>query len=112
MSSVLKLMVLSTLFALGRCEILQKVKDPTRVFKTFFGHCSHKEDVIKCLKIQALKVTERANQIKFINVVDGLQIVSNDRMAKSVSGFSFNESKLEKLRGEELDSLLALRANW
>lgn len=106
-------MVLSTtLFALGRSEILLKVKDPTRVFKTFVGHCSHKEDVIKCLKIQALKVTERANQIKSLNVVDGLQIVNNERMAKSVGGFSFNESKLEKLRSEELDSLLALRANW
>ncbi|XP_066247848.1 uncharacterized protein [Euwallacea similis] len=84
---------------------------PSQVFQKFFGQCSQKEEVIRCLKIQALKVAERALHIKSFNVVEGLEIVANDRIGKSVSGLNFNEAKVENLTSDDLNSLLGDRTN-
>ncbi|XP_060528727.1 uncharacterized protein LOC132703472 [Cylas formicarius] len=77
-----------------------------RLTKNWLNQCTEKEDVLKCLKIQALKVIERAIRIKTFTVTDGINIVANGRHAKSMGGLNLNESKLENLDSNELYGLL------
>lgn len=96
----------------SQCQsVNENPNSPVRVLQKFFSQCTKKEELIKCLKIQALKVTERALDIKSFNVVDGLTIVGNNRLGRSVSGLHVNDSKLEKLSQDDLDSLLGDRAS-
>ncbi|EFA10554.2 hypothetical protein TcasGA2_TC012810 [Tribolium castaneum] len=72
------------------------------VFKKVYMQCSHKSDIFKCLKIQGLKVVDRALHSKTFNVINGVTLVSD----KQNFSKPLNESKLEQLKSEEVDELL------
>ncbi|CAG9760722.1 unnamed protein product [Ceutorhynchus assimilis] len=113
-SSSLLAAIFFVCFALSQCprSASGNANSPSWVLQKFFNRCSEKDQVIKCLKIQALKVADRALQVRSFNILDGLNIVSNERLKKSVNGEVFlNETKLEKLSNDDLDSLLGDRAS-
>lgn len=72
------------------------------------AQCVSQVEVTKCFKIQALKVANRALQIKNIPIWDGVSIVNVKRGAKSSSrSLNLNDTKLQKLDTEQLDDLLS-----
>ncbi|ERL86314.1 uncharacterized protein LOC109535111 [Dendroctonus ponderosae] len=87
------------------------MNNASQILQKFLSSCSHKKQFGKCLKIQALKVTERALNLKALNVMDGVKIVGNNRLGKSISQSNLNETKLEMLTHSDLDDLLGDRTS-
>ncbi|KAG5876223.1 hypothetical protein JTB14_011666 [Gonioctena quinquepunctata] len=78
-----------------------------KVFERMLDQCAGKDDIFKCLKIQSIKVAERAARLKSLNILDGVSLVRNGRETRSMKfRLNLNESKLEKLDNEQLDDLL------
>ncbi|XP_050304679.1 heterogeneous nuclear ribonucleoprotein A2 homolog 1-like [Anthonomus grandis grandis] len=100
-----------TFLTLNQCHALKEnsSNSPSGVLQKFFQQCSDKEELIKCLKVQAVKVADRALHLRSFNVVDGLNIVGNARMGRA-GLHELNTTKLEKLSHDELDSLIGDRA--
>ncbi|XP_018577809.1 uncharacterized protein LOC108916093 [Anoplophora glabripennis] len=61
--------------------------------------------MIKCLKIQAFKITNRAMLSKNLNIIHGVSLTQNNRYAKNIQ-FSINDTELDNLGSEQLDNLL------
>ncbi|XP_023020860.1 uncharacterized protein [Leptinotarsa decemlineata] len=78
-----------------------------KVLENISDRCAKTDDIFKCLKIEAIKVVERALRFEKFNLVDGVSLVSNKRESK-VMGFGLNlkETKLEKLDNDQLNDLL------
>ncbi|RZC38506.1 DUF1676 domain containing protein [Asbolus verrucosus] len=68
--------------------------------------CAPKSEMFKCFKIQGLKVIDRALHSTALNILDGVTLVSDSRQARKLATSPFNETKLEKLRSEEIDILI------
>ncbi|XP_019870360.2 uncharacterized protein LOC109598897 [Aethina tumida] len=78
-------------------KFLQKVVD----------QCSTKEAMFKCLKIQALKIADRALHQRSLKLIDGVSLVSNERTGRTLyQNVKLNDTKLEKLDGDQIDDLL------
>lgn len=91
-------------FTLVICE---ETKSASNFEKTLSGCLIH-NDVFKCLKIQAVKVANRALSLKKFDIMDGVSFVSVDRETKALRPKLYlNDSKLEKLNPEQLDDLLS-----
>lgn len=79
------------------------------VIKKLFEQCASKDELLKCFKIQALKIADRALHTKHLKIIDGVNLsISNTRTAKALQyGLNLNETKLEKLNSHEIDGLLS-----
>lgn len=97
---------------LCKCESTETgINNASQILKKFLRSCSHKKQFGKCLKIQALKVTERALNLKALNVMDGVKIVGNNRLGKRISESNLNDTKLEMLSHSDLDGLIGDRTS-
>lgn len=78
--------------------------------RKIYDHCDKQPDaVVKCYKVQALKVLDRALHSKALNILDGITLVATDsRQAKMLveNTPQLNETKLETLQEDEVDGLL------
>ncbi|CAH0555720.1 unnamed protein product [Brassicogethes aeneus] len=81
----------------GGYKILGKIVD----------QCSTKEEMFKCFKIQALKMADRALRQRSLKILDGVSLVGDGRYGRTLyQREKLNDTKLEKLKAEELDDLL------
>ncbi|XP_045474154.1 uncharacterized protein LOC123680352 [Harmonia axyridis] len=71
-----------------------------------FNECVKKEEVIKCFKIHALKVLDRALHSKKLYLNDYVQLVVSDVGRSFNSRLTKNDSKLEELKSEAIDEML------
>lgn len=72
------------------------------ILKKFCSQCFYKPDIIKCLKIQSLKLLDRALHSKSLKITEGVVLINDKQLPTKL----LNESKLEKLKSEEVDDLL------
>lgn len=79
-----------------------------RVLRGLFEQCSTRTELIKCLKIQALKIVDRALHKRSLELFEGVNLtVTAPRKGKALeNGLNLNETKLEKLKSHEIDGLL------
>ncbi|KAF7266662.1 hypothetical protein GWI33_020040 [Rhynchophorus ferrugineus] len=84
------------------CEQLSYL--PIQIFRTSLKNCLDADDWLKCFKIQAIKIGDRALKIKSLNVIEGLEIVSDANVEES--GWVLNEKKLTNMSHDDLDDLL------
>lgn len=85
-----------------------------RAMKRIYNTCESSEELFKCMKVQALKLTERALKVPTIKITEGLSIVKKDEDEKSQDARSFAEidgDDVMELPSEQVDSLLAERVN-
>lgn len=79
-----------------------------KAIRSFFMKCSNQVEVVKCFKIQALKMFNRANYLKNIQILNGIRFVRDDNRSRYMqNGLNLNDSKLQKLQSSELDDLLS-----
>lgn len=76
-----------------------------RAMKKIYNVCENSDELFKCMKVQTLKLTERALKLPNIKLADGLVIV------KKENAFNDNESRSidvdsENLPSEKVDELL------
>lgn len=86
-----------------------------RAMKKMYNTCESSEQLFKCMKVQALRLTERALKVPTIKITEGLSIVKkngDDEEEKSPEARSFvdGENAME-LPSEQIDSMLVARIN-
>lgn len=78
-----------------------------KAIRNLFMKCSNQVEVVKCFKIQALKIFNRASYLKNIQILDGIRFVRNDNQSRYIqNGLNLNDTKLQRLDSNELDDLL------
>lgn len=75
-----------------------------RSLRKVYSQCEDSSDLVRCLKVQAVKLTDRALKLPSIKLVDGLAVVRKADKPHEVSR-SFDSS--ESLPGHKLDEILA-----
>ncbi|XP_028128244.1 uncharacterized protein LOC114324578 [Diabrotica virgifera virgifera] len=79
-----------------------------KVLERAFDQCASKDEMFKCIKIQALKVANRAVMLKHLNLFDGVNLVANSRQSRDLqTALHLNDTKLEQLDTEAIDGMLS-----
>ncbi|GAB0087560.1 osiris 11 [Sergentomyia squamirostris] len=79
-----------------------------RSLRKVYTQCQDSSDIVRCLKVQAVKLTDRALKLPSIKVVDGLAVVEKaDKVQETSRSFDATESNVGSLPGHKLDEILA-----
>lgn len=82
-------------------------KSNFNLVKNLFIQCANRTEILKCVKIQALKIVNRAISLRNIRLFDGVSFIRDDNLSRSISyGLRLNDTKLQKLNSKQLDDLL------
>jgi hypothetical protein len=74
-----------------------------RAMKKIYNVCENSDEMFRCMKIQALKLTDRALKLPSIKITDGLAIVKKDDALESRSlGQVDFESNMSSAKVDEL----------
>ena len=84
----------------------------SRALKKVISFCGETDELSKCLKIQALKLTDRAIKLPQISLLDGMSIVKKPEAdgQRAYNEPSLNDLELTKLSSNKIDELLFQRA--
>lgn len=76
-------------------------------FSKFYKHCENSDDILRCIKQQALKLVNRALNLHSIKIVDGVSLLQRDATIeqKSINDVP-TEQELRSLSSDEIDSQL------
>lgn len=98
------ILVISSINLLSKCASAE-VGVYDKISK-LFNECVKKEEVVKCFKIHALKVLDRAVNTRRLYVNEYIQLVNSDTARSFNTRISKNDSKLEDLKTEKIDEML------
>lgn len=89
-----------------------------RAMKKIYNVCENSEEMLKCVKVQALKLTERALKLPNIKITDGLSIVKkedeeveNENFGRSAGSSDFDSEEAMNLPSEKIDAMLVKGIN-
>lgn len=86
-----------------------------RAMKKIYNVCENSEELFKCMKVQALKLTDRALKMPTIKITDGLSIVKKDDVSdlesRSMSQNEFDNEKVMELSSAQVDDMIVERVN-
>lgn len=81
------------------------------MIRKVYDHCEQTEEVVKCLKEQAIKIADRAIKLPNIVVAEGFNLVKSENAqedARSMHQFdNINEEQMRSMSSEQLDDVLA-----
>lgn len=81
-----------------------------RAMKKIYNVCENSDEMFKCMKIQALKLTDRALKLPNIKITDGLTIVKKDDADLGSRSLSQNDFDNEMPSGQ-VDDLIVEQIN-
>ncbi|XP_001849689.2 uncharacterized protein LOC6040252 [Culex quinquefasciatus] len=104
--------VCSVLCVLVAVQTATAAEDGTvRALRKVYSLCEDSDELLKCIKVQALKLTDRAIKLPSIKLVDGLAVVKKVDEQRSLNEAApLNESELNKMSSAKIDELLFQRA--
>lgn len=86
-----------------------------RAMKKIYNVCENSEELIKCMKIQALKLTDRALKMPNIKLTEGLSLVKKEDIAelesRSLGQIDFDSEKVMEMPSDQVDDLIVDRVN-
>lgn len=85
-----------------------------RAMKKIYNICENNEEMFKCMKIQALKLTDRALKLSNIKITEGLSIVKKDDAhgeTRSVGQDEIDSEKAMAFPSEQIDEMIVERVN-
>ncbi|CRK87120.1 CLUMA_CG000818, isoform A [Clunio marinus] len=86
-------------------------ENAVKVMNKIFNVCENSEELVKCMKIQALKLTDRALKLPTIRITDGLTIIKKEEVAENRSFNDFDSEKFMKFPSSKVDELFFDRIN-
>lgn len=79
-----------------------------KAIRNILMQCLNQVEVVKCFKIQTLKIFNRAINLKNIQILDGIRFVRDDNLTKYIqNGLNLDDAKLQRLESEQLNDLLS-----
>lgn len=86
-----------------------------RAMKKIYNVCESSDEMFKCMKIQALKFTDRALKMPNIKITEGLSIVKKDDASDSESR-SMNQNEIDSdrimsMQSAQVDEMIVERVN-
>ncbi|XP_053670049.1 uncharacterized protein LOC128720405 [Anopheles nili] len=86
-----------------------------RALRKVYSLCEDSDELLKCIKVQALKLTDRAIKLPSIKLLDGVAIVKKQDGGESASRTlgadpTLSEAELARLPSGKVDELLFQRA--
>ncbi|KAG5671895.1 hypothetical protein PVAND_002064 [Polypedilum vanderplanki] len=86
-----------------------------RAMRKIYSNCESSEELFKCMKVQALKLTERALRLPNIKIADGLSIIKKEdeqeSSGRAAGSVEFNSEEVMQLPSEKIDSMLVSEVN-
>lgn len=86
-----------------------------RAMKKIYNVCENSEEMFKCMKIQALKLTDRALKLPNIKLTEGLSIVKKDDApemdSRSMGINEFDSEAVMALPSAKVDDMIVDRVN-
>lgn len=86
-----------------------------RAMKKIYNVCENSEELFKCMKIQAIKLTDRALKLPNIKITDGLSIVKKDDVSeaesRSMGQKEFDSEKVMAMPSAQVDDMIVDRMN-
>lgn len=86
-----------------------------RAMKKIYNVCENSEELFKCMKVQALKLTDRALKLPNIKITDGLSIIkkedASELESRSMNINEFDNEKVMSLPSAQVDDLIVDRIN-
>lgn len=76
-------------------------------FSKFYKHCENSDDILRCIKQQALKLVNRALSLHSIKIIDGVSLLRREENGnrKSINDVQ-SEEELRNLSSDEIDGTL------
>lgn len=113
MASIKVLSSILLVVVIANVSFASPAESAFRAMKKIYNVCENSEELFKCMKVQALKLTERALKVPTIKITDGLSIVKKDEDSeeKPEEARSFDNDDVMELPSEQVDSLLVSRIN-
>jgi hypothetical protein len=85
-----------------------------RAMKKIYTVCEESDELFKCMKIQALKLTDRALKLPNIKITDGLSIIKKEDAnleSRSMGQVDFDNEKIMTLPSTQVDEMIVERIN-
>lgn len=90
-------------------------ENAVRAMKKIYSVCENSEELFKCMKVQALKLTDRALKLPTIKITDGLSLVKKENALESRSlgqqNAEFDNEKAMKMTSAEVDDMIVDHIN-
>lgn len=88
-------------------------ENAVRAMKKIYSVCENSEELFKCMKVQALKLTDRALKLPTIKITDGLSLVKKDALeSRSLSqAADFDNEKAMKMTSAQVDDMIVDHIN-
>lgn len=99
------LVILTTIITLTSADLSNT---GYKLMKKVYEQCDRSDDIVKCLKFQALKLANRAVHSTSFKIFDGVYIVQ-DETSRSMSASvpQLSDDQLESLESNQIDDLLS-----
>lgn len=112
---VLSCVVLIALVANTSVASSSPAENAFRAMKKIYNVCENSEELFKCMKVQALKLTDRALKLPTIKITDGLTIVKKDEVSdlesRSMNQNEFDNEKVMEMSSAQVDDLIIDQVN-
>lgn len=84
-----------------------------RHVRRIYKDCENSDDFYKCLKVNAVKLADRALKIQNLKLIDGISVIRKDGVEESRSFYDnkINDLDLTKVSSQKIDHLLSDRSN-
>lgn len=88
-------------------------ENAVRAMKKIYSVCESSEELFKCMKVQALKLTDRALKLPTIKITDGLSLVKKEDAleSRSLSQTDFDNEKAMKMTSGQVDDMIVDHIN-
>lgn len=97
----------------GQQDNVPSAKSAFSALTKVFSHCGSSDDIVKCFKLQAIRLTNRALKLQNIKLLDGVSVIkkSGYRDNRSYKDNSLDDNELNNLTPRRLDEILYERAS-
>lgn len=86
-----------------------------RAMKKIYNVCEESDELFKCMKLQALKLTDRALKMPTIKITDGLSIIKKEETSetesRSIGQIDFDSDKISTMPSAQVDEMIVERIN-
>ncbi|XP_022827547.1 uncharacterized protein LOC111357187 [Spodoptera litura] len=79
-----------------------------RLLGKVYDNCEHSQEIVKCLKIQATKLADRAARADSLPILDGITLVKRPEAGRASPNALPEDEDLESLPSDKIDKYLQL----